>query len=209
MRPDMNEVIIETARTSGSGAKGVRRHERDIDSLPFHTPIHPHVSGYGRKSQGDKLQPLRRFLRNRIGTKWDDVYSEICSVNDNRSVIGFHLRTHIKQMVKAPGFFRRYDYADFFVDDDGILRECPRRPRWQFPRNPIEKLRIDEFSYYKLEKNIWYRFDGSEFIEHIPAFVENGVVIVKARDTKKIVWTKCQVGKKELRVVRQSLKSIR
>jgi hypothetical protein len=75
----------------------------------------------------DKLAPAARFLRSRIGRRWDDVRSEILRKFDARTLAGRHvLYDHLLPAVESQygGGLRR---ASFFVDTRGILRERPRK----------------------------------------------------------------------------------
>lgn len=48
-----------------------------------------------RKSFGDHIEPLRRFMRKQVGKKWADVYSEICELFDKRSQVLYHVHQHV------------------------------------------------------------------------------------------------------------------
>jgi hypothetical protein len=109
MKRDMQKIIIDTARSrttcSWCGAAGgaiVRSTGRDAARLRD-SGLLPRLKSknlvYGGRR--DRLAPLRRFLEKRLGQSWDDVWSEICSANDGRSVAGYHLRLHVVLMVET------------------------------------------------------------------------------------------------------------
>jgi hypothetical protein len=78
------------------------------------------------KCFADRLAPLRRWLARHVGRGWNNVYREFCESFDRRTVKGWHLDDHIRQMVDS-----RYSCfpRSFYVDDRGILRRCPGRIR--------------------------------------------------------------------------------
>jgi hypothetical protein len=79
------------------------------------------------REQGDKLNPIRGYLRSRVGRKWDDVHSEIIKRFDTRTIAGHHiLYGHILEHMVAYWYVLPYGrYADFIVNEDGILTEGP------------------------------------------------------------------------------------
>jgi hypothetical protein len=221
MRRDMNEVIIETGRSGGinkgrnkNWKRGFTADDPYFDGGP--NRIFSTKASYNRKSQGDKLNPLRRFLRSRVGHKWDGVFSEICAVNDVRSMVGFHLLTHLKGYVKATGLDEDRFYGDFFVDSQGVLRQVSRksyRARWreEARRAPIEQLPGDDGWIYKLIDGFWYRTKTETY--QVPTSYEyldeaNGDVVIKRSPTKMVTETrdfKFQCGRKELKKIRERL----
>ena len=52
-------------------------------------------NSYERKILDENLNPLKNFLRSRVGHNWDDLFSEISEVNDFRSAIGHHILEHL------------------------------------------------------------------------------------------------------------------
>jgi hypothetical protein len=132
MRADMKNVIIDTGRRGGYPRS---RHRRDLTSE--HRP--PLLQERMRivtdgKAQGDRLAPLRRFLRAQVGRPWAKVWSEICDQADARTVLGFHLRAHVKF------------YVDLgcTVDEHGVVWHSPEhyhQPFWVDPRNGLLRRR--------------------------------------------------------------------
>lgn len=101
------------------------------------------------KEFDDKLGPIYRWLRSQIGRKWDEVKSEIFQTFDTRNLAGQHIvfdhMLSSVQEVENPRYSYRevpgepessYYYNDFYVDDEGMLRQkkyIPRRSRWHNP----------------------------------------------------------------------------
>jgi hypothetical protein len=157
MRQDMKDLLLEHARNGGSHGKyaSSRRAElkrADADDLPRFISSSRHRGG--GKELGDRLAPLRKFLRRSCGRPWADVYSDICEAADTRTIRGYHLRQHVWQFVVPD----RYDighrghYGPFFVDDDGTLQE--ERKLTQAERDAIFKINAKRFKWPKYEKQV-------------------------------------------------------
>jgi hypothetical protein len=109
MKRDMQKVIIEAPRrrttcsrcgvAGGATERNKRRESARLRDFGLSPRLKSKNLDYGEYN--DRLNPLRRFLEKRLGQSWDDVWSEICSVNDRRSVTGYHLRLHVAQMVET------------------------------------------------------------------------------------------------------------
>lgn len=232
MRHDMKELLVEVSRVGGND-KGQSRKNNwkrgfDADDEFFDGGTNRHQMpgrNYNRKSQGDNLGPLRGFLHSRVGQKWDRVFSEICAVNDKRSMLGFHLLTHLAEYVRAPGLNRTSSifsrYFDFVVDASGILRESPKdnwrardaeRRRLERRKQLIEEIPGTEGWTYKKIDGLWYRVKTDIFfVPYSEEYLaeENGEVVIRRTPQRMIEQRqerKVQVGKKELRGIRECLK---
>lgn len=92
---------------------------------------------YWGTSFTDRLKPVERFLAARAGRPWDDVFSELCSKFDRRSLLGWHLIDgHVlRHLVGFSASSGRY-YLSFpprsgaWVDERGILRYTQRKRWW-------------------------------------------------------------------------------
>jgi hypothetical protein len=127
MRADMKEVIVDTGRAGGLPPTRRPIDVWDEDEPPVrHERMRNVTEG---KAQRDRLAPLKRFLRGQVGRPWTKVWSEICAEADARTVLGFHLRTHVR------------DYVDVrcTVDRDGVVWRSSGRyqPFWVDPRNGL------------------------------------------------------------------------
>jgi hypothetical protein len=127
MRADMFKVIVERPRWG--------HRERSPKLRRIHDP---HVKFMGHKrhvweSRGyakffnENLAPLIRFLRSRIGRRWDDVYSEICAELDTGSTVKMHVRQHLDDFVMRIALGRNGEWMH-----DGRLLDCERL-RWRRP----------------------------------------------------------------------------
>ena len=147
------------------GHEGMRRAHRD------------------HKELSDYLSPLYRYLDKQAGRPWDDVWSEISQRLDFRSVLGFHVKSHIDQHVSRHVRMigdRAHEIARFapggwapvygmYVDPDTSLlkRGCrwkawrnangqPVTPAWKV--NKYEALRriVDERAQIHFHEGQWY-----------------------------------------------------
>ena len=96
------------------------------------------------------FSPLRRLLLRRCGQRWDDVYSEIREALRVRSAIDMHILQHLEDFVilrcqRIDG--EVYDELGYgplsagrncvaYVDEEGILRALPTRPRRRPAKSP-------------------------------------------------------------------------
>jgi hypothetical protein len=190
MRPDMHKVVIERPRYGhgdkyhnyrarnergvGFGAKGRLDESDGYDHLPGKQGMRrPHNT----RQFSDRLGPLKRFLRSRVGRRWDDVRSEICAGLSTGSTTHQHILSHIGDFVRvhlergADG--RLYDIGrrfargpvdGLYVDPDtGILAWAGDRRPWHWsPRKKVEEpeiRRIDGKPYRRIN-GCW--FEGVE-----------------------------------------------
>lgn len=127
MRADMFKVIVERPRVGSRYALSPKL-KRAPDPDVSHIGVGRHVrvgSPYG-KTLNENLAPLVRFLRSRLGRRWDDVFSEICTALDTRSTVKTHVRLHLDDIVmRRISVGRRGEWLL-----DGWVLGAPRRGRW-------------------------------------------------------------------------------
>ena len=108
MRSDMSKVVTERPRyghgnRSKKTALRIRRFDSEdqFDRLPKRISSSRHSQhGWDAKEFSDRLGPLKRFLRSRVGQHWDKVYSELSRSLDKQSLTGLHIWTHVWQYVE-------------------------------------------------------------------------------------------------------------
>lgn len=171
MRSDMKDLLLDTGRVGGGWGKAASRRAQmkrtDADDLPRTLP-----SGrkrVGSKQQGDRLNPLKRFLKANCGRPWADVYAEICDWADSRTIRGFHLRQHVWQFVVPNNYDvgHRRSYGPFFVDPDGLLQEearlthAQRRKLWRQRElaNSTPRWVHDADHYWEKHDGFWYFYE--------------------------------------------------
>ena|SRR5271170_911137 len=227
MRKDMKDLLLEHARSNGFGKEaGSRRfhlkHD-DPDTLPSRFSSSRHR--VGDKELGDRLAPLRQFLRKNCGRPWVDVYAEICEFADSRTVRGYHLRQHVWQFVvpNRTDIGNRGRYGPFFVDDDGTLQEerelteaelaaqrAYYQKRYKMPPqvhkvpvpNPYLGYKNDPDHWWEKIEGFWYTFETKRWTtknSKEDLIEENGeikIVRIPLRDVYHSSTTKRQVDSK-------------
>lgn len=102
MRDDFNRVLTEDPRR-GSRNK-FSQYRRDKGNASFDDEFsggkesmmkRRRIANGERKTFGDLLGPLEGWVRKQVGRKWNDVYSELCTLFDKRSVIKNHVHEHV------------------------------------------------------------------------------------------------------------------
>ena len=141
MRADMFKIIVERPRWGSRDAPPVKLKKDRTDRSQIGLKRHAWEQAAYTKSLNENLRPLVRFLRSRIGRRWDEVFSEICAGLDTGSTMKMHVRQHLEDFVAvrvargrygdwlldgrtigSPG--RRFYPPDFYVDPkDGVLKE--------------------------------------------------------------------------------------
>lgn len=112
MREDMKYVVIEKGRRGGGGKENrtrPRRKGEEWEGFPKHEGMR-RPYGYNTKDQTDRLGPLRGYLRKQVGKPWDKVYADICRNLDFRSVLGFHIQSHL--LGEVDGLTRQVEIRD-------------------------------------------------------------------------------------------------
>lgn len=201
MRDDMDKLIYEKPRSKGCG-KAKLRHNRhitkqvckiatvdtDIETPDFKGMRKVHTSTpYSwddRKHWNKNVNPLRRFLRSRVGMKWDDVYSEIMAGLNMSSHSQYNVWKQLIQWgevetktymegnavmcsgVCGPSRVDEFYWQEaFYVDPrDGLLC-CTKKKDTNKNYNGIKKVRLNSFRYidrkkpllqYHMINGIWY-----------------------------------------------------
>jgi len=147
MKKDHKRIILRSGRAEKSDwdilqtdMKGAeKRYGKDLEDWPERTGNR--ISR--RHKQSDDMKPLRRFLRKKVGTPWNKVWSEICEANKGDSVDAWHFRRHASREVDWEGRWIQYhgywgtlgEPTGFYVDEHGILQYTEFRRVWSSIRN--------------------------------------------------------------------------
>jgi hypothetical protein len=207
MRKDMKDVIIDTGRTGkyDSARKTQPTYdEAKLEKLPEREGMRRRYDYWG-PILGDRLGPLERFLRSRLGKQWDKVYSEICSEADLRNLRGKHLREHVEWEVDtwserlAKQDMRWPRTSRFYVDKGGFLREDKSYRRWRHrPQYDPDNCRIGDKRYTRVN-NCWFeaQFEPVEKVRER----WNWASLTKDKEyyMDEVCVSKRQLGKKELK----------
>lgn len=147
MRNDMTRLLVHRGKCGKRWATRPprRKNRRDYDNMPKRSGM---KHGYMEKSFDEYLAPLKRFLQTRVGSPWNDVYSEIRQYLRVQTAVHLHVLQHLEDMVVRrawmedgllhgidtygrPGRIRWSRWCCYYIDDEGLLREIPagRRAR--------------------------------------------------------------------------------
>ncbi len=154
MRSDMFKVIVERPRWGAGHAPSVKlKRSSDPDRKSVGLKRHAKCEAPYTKSLNENLAPLVRFMRSRLGRRWDDVFSEICAQLDTGSTVKMHVRLHLDDIVATRIVAGRW--GEWMIDGEVL----DRRRRWsrlrEFfvdPRDGILKHR-NEFPWDALPGN--------------------------------------------------------
>jgi hypothetical protein len=137
----MFKVIVERPRWGASHASSVKLRKDKDPHKQIGLKRHALEQAPYVKSLNEHLGPLVRFLQRRVGCRWDDVFSEICSGLDTGSTVKMHVRQHLPDFVLfGISYGRRGEllhrgqvlrpdrrncaWPEFYVDpDDGRLKD--------------------------------------------------------------------------------------
>lgn len=169
MRPDMNKLLCERPRYGEDYSKFGNKNTL-LEDLPTKESMRkPYGGRYGRGKQlNDYLAPLRRFLESKVGSLWDDVYSEIrANINPN-STVQQHVLEHIFGYVEInvqyidgvvyskPPYPSRIGDGEMYVDSEGYLRCTPNRKR-RWKKTLKSCIKISETQVLDNIDGVWYR----------------------------------------------------
>jgi hypothetical protein len=200
----MAKVIVERPRRGG-----LRRPGRtvDVEDMPSKESLRrPYRLRGTDKHLNENLAPLRRYLESRIGSRWDEVYSDIAAHLRVDSTVQQHVRDHLKDLVEIvpqERWFSVWDgaggrrkvrggrYQALYVDpSDGILKKDPdgegraRAARRRAAERPIERIGLDAMRELRLIDGIWYEIAYAS----LPAPVYKTVVERRAVRLRPFGW---------------------
>jgi hypothetical protein len=228
----LSEIVIERPRggmrKNSNRLKGVKKMlDRLTDEARDQGLLSPYLIKVRQKTKyfSDCLNPLRRFLRSKVGQHWDGVYGELCQDLDISTLSGQHILSHLWQYVERhveivdgkpcrkpyDGLFFRsfgtYRNQFYIHPETGILCEAVRSPK-VIPPKSEDKIEIDRTHYYYKLDDIWYLITFAE----VPAIAEVRDVVLKAyiqpetsSHTGLYAAQKRQCNKKEMQWIRSYL----
>lgn len=137
------KVVVERPRGGGTrreGSKQDRAKDRHLlqtgtwDDLPKMERLYSEGRMNDRdscsKRFNDYLNPLERWLRKQVGRRWNDVFSELRGMVDNRGTLGRHVYQHLDGWVAK----------NVVIYDDGEVWSFDGHPTklgsWSWRRSP-------------------------------------------------------------------------
>lgn len=183
MRPDMKDIFYEPGRYGSSWKKNervgrLRRTPPKDDDCGHKESIRRECDDTWDSKINNKNQhwaTIKRWLRSKIGMKWDDVYSEIREVfsrdlQASRQDIWLgYIEKDIKMIDGYPHLPPSYDdryhalrKGELYLDENGVLREAQG-----LKEKPSEVeicvLKVHDKKYLvKNKKGIWFTFEYSD-----------------------------------------------
>jgi hypothetical protein len=186
MKPDMPKIITERPR-QGARLKQPKGYKKEMSRIDDDSPSGEKIRQKWKRDYADSKQPsehfgpFHRFLRGKIGERWDDVYSEICqATRDNQfhrhilDCLNSFVETNVFMVDGLPYYnygilygkpvtcyCDRYDVL-YVHPDTGLLCESPKRK--QPEKEPrVDLKRIDDKTIVKQIKGIWYKLTVAKF----------------------------------------------
>lgn len=206
MRSDMSQLMVERPRRGGTGDAPKRIHRRHLndprgfDDAATHESSRRHY--FDRKDLNENFAPFKRFLRSRVGDRWDDIYKDVRTCLRVDKATDLHVVGHIKDFLCTTtwrdadgdlmghhhwgGPFRFNDKRrgnwgrapDFYVDPDGVLRKSePRRHRREKPARRTDVVCKDGEGAIQKD-GIWYALELRRIERDEVGWGERRVVVV-------------------------------
>lgn len=214
MRPDFNKLLTERERVRhGASFRDVRHikvfKKVDDEGMPVvgmrESMETRHNYGGWNKEFNENLNPLKGYLRTRVGKPWNKTYSEIRANFDARKVINNHILQHLFDYVNVDTFIghdgkvwvrRKYGYhacpvsedrCDYYVNPrDGRMLANARREsdRQRIASRKAKRLAeslkikrvIDETNELHLVDGTWFHYTLKPVPEKVrEVSVKNGV----------------------------------
>ena len=101
MRQDVHKVVAERPKSNRTWVSKNPRHKTvllDVAGEELNEGAR-HRLAFRQKYRNSRLNIVERFLVNRVGKLWDNVFSEACEVTDARSFQGAEIREALKDLV--------------------------------------------------------------------------------------------------------------
>lgn len=175
MRKDMEKVISEKPRY-GAKIKTPKGEKRKLqicwDELPKTETM---CSRWNNWEQGTSyvFGVIWKYLRSKVGEKWDDIYSEICNNLQNHRIKDIILMQVEREIVVIDGVCcwsrTNHPISDgFYVNPEtGLLEEAPPRKRYHRAKYPKAIWGKDKnkkpIQYHKIN-GIWYEVQIKTYV---------------------------------------------
>ncbi|NRA39138.1 MAG: hypothetical protein HRU15_13420 [Planctomycetes bacterium] len=184
MRHDFQKLLCECykegrayATSSGNVRRRLKQLQADEDGgLPPQVSRSKYITN--RKSFGENLTPLKRYIDKQVGRPWAKVYSDICAHNSKAGAVGLHIFQHLYWYIysnvskdehkcifaKAGGKDRAWRsdeiiFGSLYVDpEDGIIKRYRKNKCKEKPSPTLTKITIDDLHSIEQDGGIWYAF---------------------------------------------------
>lgn len=181
----LGEIVIERPRGGMRiSAKKLKGYKKTLHQITQEATEDGLLSPYlikirnRTKHFSDHLGPLRRWLRSKVGQRWDAVYKELCQQIEMRTLIGQHLMFHVWQYVErnvelidgVPYPKKRHLYSEnhpigywrdelYVHPDTGILclaKKTPKKDVKKHRKQQDDVVAIGPYHQYRKIDDVWY-----------------------------------------------------
>lgn len=224
MREDFDKVMRERGRYKNRYEGGVSRRRNQNLSIEDIQEA-PNMPCYRKGGLMDSA--AENFFRKNVGRKWDDVYSEVCAVNDIRSrpkpgifeyiEYSVNLHPYIDEEGKVWGGKYMRMLSTFYVHPEtGLLLE-QKSQRYRRPKPPKDPVVVvDDYHQYRKDGDIWYlvtfadldpddSFSCKDIFEKKVYPVRPNVTAQNQYGSKIYAKSRKQANKKEIRWILEQL----
>ncbi|MBD1921427.1 hypothetical protein H6F77_10030 [Microcoleus sp. FACHB-831] len=232
----LNEIVIERPRRGMRiSSKKVGGYKKALQKLTEEAIVDGLLSPYLIKPRhttkhfSDHLGPLYRWLRSKVGQRWDDAYSELCRSLDSSTITGRHVLSHVWHFVELnvvliDGVPYRKDRQEYPLDrfcwtwknqlyvnpETGILSIAEKAPK-ELPKKREDLVVIDKYHHYRKVDDVLFRI----VLQDLPPMSKATDIVLKATINASIAWqeygsevyavSKQQCSKKEIKFIMKQL----
>lgn len=232
----LNEIVIERPRGGMRiSLKKVTSYKKNLQKITEEAIVDGLLSPYLIKTRhstkyfSDHISPLYRWLRSKVGQRWDDAYSELCRSLDSSTITGRHVLSHVWDFVEVNvvlidgvpyrkdrqeyplgRFYWRWREQLYVNPETGILSIAEKAPK-ELPKKREYLVVIDKYHHYRKVDDVWYLI----FLQDLPPMSKVTDVVLKATINASIAWqeygsevyavSKQQCSKKEIKFIMKQL----
>lgn len=183
MRPDMAKVIVECYRRGMriKDPKGYkRRNPVNNEANTQESMRKKWKSNWSGKEFGERLNPLYRYLRSKVGGNWDNIYSELRSQLKADSAVQSHVLDHAKWFVETDviiingipchkgsrvhGYPLQSDYREVLYVHPLTNKLCLIPIKKKDYKKPEKVIIEKEERKFLLIKEIWYEVTTKDWV---------------------------------------------
>jgi hypothetical protein len=232
----LNEIVIERPRRGMRiSSKKVAGYKKALQKFTEEAIVDGLLSPYLIKTRrrtkyfSDHIAPLYRWLRSKVGQRWDDAYSELCLSLDSSTVTGRHVLSHVWDFVELnvvliDGVPYRKDKQEhplgrfcwtwknqlYVNPETGILSIAEKTPK-ELPKKREDLVVIDKYHHYRKLDDVWFLI----VLKDLPPMSKVTDIVLKATINASIAWqeygsevyavSKQQCSKKEIKLILKQL----
>jgi hypothetical protein len=192
MRKDMSKVVSEHPRVGGTGTKFPKGYKKKLnralrecfDDLKKHESMARYRNfGYDAKERAINLKPIRRFLDTKVGCSWNEIWAEMCSLDNNsKAYLEYEVDKNVHMIDGVPHDYLVYVTGFYVNPETELLSKAEHKSHKRVKsRNVNIAWKKNDHGIYNNIKGIWYKivFETFPIEKEIPDWhVSNGVPAV-------------------------------